>query len=281
MYKFGYIGLVGRANAGKSTLLNALIGEKIAITSNKPQTTRNNSVGVLTLGNVQYAFVDTPGIHKSANHLDKYMMKYVRSAIEGVDVVLYLVDSSVETEIEEKNYIDKLKSDGKNIIVVHTKCDKKLVSDVQPDIKVSMSDKDCLKKLLDMIADRLSGSEEKNFVFEEDEITDKSVRFLVGEYVREAVLKNLGQEIPHGVAVEIIAYEDKPSAVMVTADIICERENHKGMIIGKGGAKLKKIGEEARKDAERLLQKKVFLKLFVKVEEDWRNKPNKFSSLGY
>ena len=281
MYRFGYVGIIGRANAGKSTLLNALVGEKIAITSNKPQTTRNNINGIYTTETEQFVFVDTPGIHRSANHLDKYMMKNVRSALEGVDVVLYLVDSSVVTDDEEKAYIEKLQGEGKNIIVVHTKCDKKCLSDVEPDIKISVNDANSLKELLAKISERIEPNEYRDFLFEDDEITDKSVKFIIGEYIREATLKNLGQEIPHGIAVEIIEFNESPSMAKISADIICERQSHKGMIIGKGGVMLKKIGEQARGDAEHLLQKKVFLKLFVKVEEGWRNKPNKFSGFGY
>ncbi len=281
MFKFAYVGIIGRANAGKSTLLNAIIGQKIAITSSKPQTTRNNINGIYTKDNSQLVFVDTPGIHRSSNHLDKHMMKNVRSALEGVDVVLYLVDSSIPTEEEEKNYIKKLKDEEKNIIVVLTKTDKKKVSDLTADIEISAHNKDDISKLIEMILDRVDATEEKYFIYDEDEITDKSVRFIVGEYIREATLKNLNQEIPHGVAVEVIDFVEKRGVISISADIICERETHKGMIIGKRGLMLKRIGEEARKDAEELMQKKVFLKLFVKVESDWRNKPNKFSNFGY
>jgi len=281
MYKFAYVGIVGRANAGKSTLLNAIIGQKIAITSSKPQTTRNNINGIYTKDNSQLVFVDTPGIHRSSNHLDKHMMKNVRSALEGVDVVLYLVDCSVPTDEEEKNYIQKLKDEEKNIIVVLTKCDKKRASDLKADVEISAHNQADVSKLIEMILDKVEATDEKYFLYEEDEITDKSVRFLVGEYIREATLKNLNQEIPHGVAVEVIEFVEKRGVISISADIICERETHKGMIIGKRGLMLKKIGEQARKDAEELMQTKVFLKLFVKVENDWRNKPNKFSSFGY
>lgn len=281
MYKFGYVGIIGRANAGKSTLLNAIVGEKIAITSNKPQTTRNNIIGIYTTKTEQLVFVDTPGIHRSSNHLDKHMMKNVRSALEGVDVVLYLVDSSIKTDDEEKTYIQKLKAEGKNIIVVLSKSDKKRESDLETDIEVSANDKESVNKLLSAILSKLDATEEKNFMYEEDELTDKSVKFIISEYIREATLKNLGQEIPHGIAVEITTFNEGVDLVKIEADIICERQNHKGMIIGKAGAKLKTIGRQAREDAERLLQTKVFLKLYVKVEEDWRNKPNKFSSFGY
>jgi len=281
MYKFAYVGIIGRANAGKSTLLNTLIGAKIAITSSKPQTTRNNIFGIYTTENEQLVFVDSPGSHRSANHLDKHMMKNVRSALEGVDVVLYLVDGSIPTEDEEKLYIEKLKNEDKNLIVVRTKSDKKRISDVESDVEISIHDIESVKNLMTKILERVEPTQEKNFLFGDDEITDKSVRFIVAEYIREAVLKNLGDEIPHGVAVDITQFKERTSLVAISADIVCERQTHKGMIIGKGGAKLKKIGAQARQDAEKLLDKKVFLELFVKVEEDWRNKPNEFSGFGY
>lgn len=281
MYKFAYVGIIGRANAGKSTLLNTLIGEKIAITSNKPQTTRNNIFGIYTTENEQLVFVDTPGIHRSANHLDKYMMKNVRSALEGVDVVLYLVDSSIPTDDEEKAYIEKLKGEEKNLLVVLTKIDKKKKTDIPADIEISVSDVQSIKALMSKVLERVEPTEKKSFLFAEDEITDKSVKFIVGEYIREATLKNLGDEIPHGIAVEITTFNEKKDIVSISADIICERQTHKGMVIGKGGLVLKKIGKQAREDAEKLLQKKVYLELFVKVEDDWRNKPNKFSGFGY
>lgn len=280
-YKFGYIGLVGRANAGKSSLMNSFLGQKIAIVSSKPQTTRSNMLGIYTTQKEQLVFVDTPGIHKSSNHLDRYMMKYVRSTVEDVNIILYLVDSSVPTDNDEKKYIQKLRDEEKEIIVVHTKCDKPRKSDLVADIEVSVKDENSLKKLLAKILEKLPNMDEKCFMYDEEDLTDKSVKFIVGEYIREATLRHLSDEIPHGIAVEITEFQEKENLVKISADIICERETHKGMIIGKGGQMLKKIGQEARVDAEELLQSKVFLSLFVKVVEDWRNKPNKFSTLGY
>ena len=281
MYKFGYVGIIGRANAGKSTLLNTLIGAKIAITSNKPQTTRNNILGIYTTETEQLVFVDTPGIHRSSNHLDRHMMKSVRSALEGVDVVLYMVDGSTPTDDEEKNYIEKLKAEGKNLVVALSKSDKKKQSDVVADVEITVNNLESISNLMKVILSKIEATEENYFMYEADEITDKSVKFIIAEYIREATLKNLGQEIPHGVAVEINEYKENDELVKVSADIICEKQSHKGMIIGKGGQMLKKIGKQAREDAQTLVQKQVYLQLFVKVEEDWRNKPNKFANLGY
>ena len=280
-FRFGYIGIVGRANAGKSSLMNSFLGEKIAIVSSKPQTTRNNILGIYTTEFSQLIFVDTPGIHRSANHLDKFMMKNVRSAIEGVDVVLYLIDSSKPIDEEEKKYIQKLKDEEKSIVTVLTKCDKKQVCDFDADVKISIYNEESLRKLLDLILGKLTPSDNKNFLYAEDELTDKSVKFIVAEYIREASLNLLSEEIPHGIMVDITSFEENPGVVKISADIICERETHKGIVIGKRGEMLKKIGKQAREDAEKLLESKVFLSLFVKVEENWRNRPDKFNSLGY
>ncbi len=281
MYTCGYVAIVGRANAGKSTLLNALIGEKVAIVSDKPQTTRNNILGIRTEKNSQIIFVDTPGIHHSKNHLDKFMMKSVRSALAGVDLILYLVDGSKPTDQEEKDYIEKLKSEECPIIVVLTKNDKPIKTDVQGDYSISSVKNENLDILLKAILEKLPKSAKKNFIFDEEYYTDKSVKFLVAEYVREAALRKLSDEIPHGIAVDITRFDERGDITTIEADIICERDSHKGIIIGKGGQTLRKIGEDARKQAEDLLGTKVLLKLFVKVEKDWRDKQSQLNSYGY
>lgn len=281
MYTCGYVAIVGRANAGKSTLLNALIGEKVAIVSDKPQTTRNNILGIRTEKNSQIIFVDTPGIHHSKNHLDKFMMKNVRSALAGVDLILYLVDGSKPTDQEEKDYIEKLKSEECPIIVALTKNDKPKKTDVQGDYSISSVKNENLDILLKTILEKLPKSAKKNFIFDEEYYTDKSVKFLVAEYVREAALRKLSDEIPHGIAVDITRFDERGEITTIEADIICERDSHKGIIIGKGGQTLRKIGEDARKQAEDLLGTKVLLKLFVKVEKNWRDKQSQLNSYGY
>lgn len=281
MYTCGYVAIVGRANAGKSTLLNALIGEKVAIVSDKPQTTRNNILGIRNEKNSQIIFVDTPGIHHSKNHLDRFMMKSVRSALAGVDLILYLVDGSRLTDQEERDYIEKLKNEDCPLLILLTKSDKPLKTDVKADLTISSVKGENLDILLKEILKKLPKSAKKNFIFDEDYYTDRSVKFLVGEYIREEALRLLDKEIPHGIAVDITRFDEKNGITAVDADLICERDSHKGIIIGKGGQTLRKIGEGARKQAEELLGTKVVLKLFVKVEKDWRDKQSQLNSFGY
>lgn len=278
MFKAGYVALVGKANAGKSSLVNALVGEKVAIISSKPQTTRENIMGVLTRDDCQIVFVDTPGIHHTKNALSKAMMKNVRSAVSGVDLVLYLIDGTTEPDQEQLDYIDHL---GDNKLVVRSKIDLSKQKDFEADIEISSMRGENLDKLLDMILERLPEYDKPTYLFEPDYYTDKSVKFLIAEEIREKALNLLNQEVPHGIAVEIIKFDEKEDIVYIDADIICEQDRHKGMVIGKGGEMLKKIGSQTRTFAEQLLGKKIMLKLFVKVEKDWRSKPEKVKNLGY
>lgn len=280
MYKFGYVAVLGKPNAGKSTLVNYLVGMKLAIVSPKPQTTRDNILAVYTQKNSQLVFIDTPGIHKATSHLDKFMMKNVRTAKAGADVVLYLLDSSIQPDETELEHIAKMKSDGMNVIVAGSKLDKKKV-DFDCDIYFSAVTGENVNSLLDKILKFIPSSKTKNFLYEEDEVTDKPVKFIVGEYIRESALKQLKKEIPHGVAVVVTKFEETPKIANIEAEIVCEKPNHKGIIIGKGGETLKKIGTQARIESEQLLGKKVMLSLFVKVEEGWKDKPNKLTGLGY
>lgn len=293
-YKSGYVCLVGKANAGKSTLINALIGEKVAIVSPKPQTTRNNILGILTKENYQFAFVDTPGIHTSKNALDKYMMKNVRSAIGGSDVIVYLIDGSKRLQDEEIKYIQNLSEKENPVIVAITKVDilnyEKVypmlarlseIKGIKEIIPLSSLKKRNLDVLENAILKLLPESETKNFLFDEDEYTDKSVRFLVAEIVREKALYIYDEEIPHGLAIEVISFEENSTLAHINIDIICERDTHKSILIGKKGFKLKELGELARKDMEELLQKKVMLKLFVKTKKNWRNSPSELNDFGY
>lgn len=293
-YKSGYVSLVGKANAGKSTLINALIGEKVAIVSPKPQTTRNNIMGILTKDNYQLVFVDTPGIHTSKNALDKYMMKNVRSAIGVSDIVVYLIDGSKKLYDDELKYIENLVSKENPVIVAITKVDILKYEKVYPmlarlsEIKgikeiipLSSLQKRNLDVLENAILKLLPESETKNFLFNEDEYTDKSVRFLVAEIIREKALYLYDEEIPHGLAIEVVKFDEQESIANIDIDIICERDSHKAIIIGKKGYKLKELGEQARKAIEELLQKKVMLKLFVKTKKNWRNNQNELNDFGY
>ena len=278
MFKLGYVAIIGKPNAGKSSLINALIKEKVAIISSKPQTTRDNILGILTSEEYQIIFVDTPGIHHSKNSLDRAMMKNVRSAVSGVDLILYLLDGTKMPDEEEKEYIEHLEVP---VVIVRTKIDLPKQKEFDSDIQISSLTGENLDKLLKMVLDKLPEQKEKRYIFEPDYYTDKSVKFIISEEIREKALNLLHQEVPHGIAVEIIRFLEKDNIVEIDADIICEQERHKGMIIGKGGSMLKEIGSLTRKFAEDLLGKKVMLKLFVRVEKDWRNKPQKIKNLGY
>ena len=280
MYKFGYVAILGKPNAGKSTLINYLVGMKLAIVSQKPQTTRDNILGIYTSKNSQLVFIDTPGIHKATSHLDKFMMKNVRTAKAGADVVLYLLDSSIAPDPDEIEHIEKMKADSINLVVAGSKLDKKKV-DFDCDVCFSALTGENIPLLIEKILKFIPSSKTKNFLYDADEVTDKSVKFIISEYIRESALKQLKKEIPHGIAVVVTKFEETPKIANIEAEIVCEKPNHKGIIIGKGGATLKAIGIESRTNAEQLLGKKVMLSLFVKVEEGWKDKPNKLTGLGY
>ena len=281
MYNFGYVGINGRPNAGKSTLIKRLVGEKVAIVSSKPQTTRDNILGIMNGKNYQVVLVDTPGVHHSKNKLDRYMMKNVRSVLGGVDLVLYLLDGTKSVDEEERDYIDKLKSMDAPVLVVRTKTDKANRCDYDTDLTVSALSGQGIEQLKERLLEYMSESQTKNFLYDEDEYTDKSVKYLIAESVREECLNFFKHEIPHGIAISVVKFEEKPSLTIIEIDIVCEEERHKGIIIGKGGINLKRIGEKVRHYSEELLGGKVLLKLFVKVEKDWRNNPNKLRNLGF
>ena len=259
-------------------MLNSFVGEKVAIISSKPQTTRDNILGIVNGENFQIVLVDTPGIHHSKNSLDKVMMKNLRSAVSGVDLILYLLDGTKQPDDEESEYINHL---NVPTIIVRTKIDLKGQKEFNADIEISSLTGKNLQDLKNLILSKLPEYDFENYIYDKDYYTDKSVRFLIAEEIREKALNILHQEVPHGIAVEIIRFDEKDDIVGIDADIVCEQERHKGMIIGKSGNTLKTIGSQTRVFAEELLGKKVVLKLFVKVESDWRNKPQKIKNLGY
>ncbi|MBE7075609.1 MAG: GTPase Era [Clostridiales bacterium] len=267
--KCGYVAVLGRPNAGKSSLVNFLVGEEVAIVSHRKQTTRNSILGIKNGAGYQIIFVDTPGIHHSKNKLDKFMMKNVRSALAGADVVLYLFDGTKELDEEELQYIEMLKSKTENLILLQTKADKTQLDHKIDAMQVSAENGKNVDILLNEIVKLLP---ENNAVYDEDYYTDKSISFLVAEKIRGILLNNLDKEIPHGVAVVINSFNETYDKVFIEADIVCEREQHKGIIIGKAGSFLKKVGQETRVYVEDLLEKQCILKLFVKVEKDWRDK---------
>lgn len=280
MYKFGYIAVLGLPNAGKSTLINRLVGMRLAIVSNKPQTTRDNILAIVNGKNYQLVLIDTPGIHKATSHLDRFMMKNVRTAKASADVVLYLIDSTAAPTAQELEHIAKMKADGLNVVVAASKCDKKHPN-FDCDVVFSALTGENVQLLIDKILSFLPSSKTKNFLYDQDEVTDKPIKFIVAEYVREGVLQQLKKEVPHGVAAVTTLYQEKPNIVDIEVEIVCEKQSHKGIIIGKGGQTLKKIGMYARQMCEELLGKKVMLKIFVKVEEGWKDKPSKLTDLGY
>lgn len=266
--KCGYVAVLGQPNAGKSSLVNYIVGEEVAVVTHRRQTTRNLILGVLNGDDFQIIFMDTPGIHHSKNLLDKFMNKNVRSAVAGADVVLYLFDGSKEMDEEEKQYIENLTTKVQNLILVQTKSDKKNMKQNFNGLKISTVNGENVDELIKQIVKYLP---EKERIFDEDYYTDKSVRFLVSEKIRGLLLELIDKEIPHGVAVEILSFQEDEKTVKIEADIICEREQHKGIIIGKGGCLIKKVGQETRKYVEDLTEKKCFINLFVKVDKDWRN----------
>ncbi len=278
MYSFGYVGIIGKTNAGKSSLVNALVGQKVAIVTNRPQTTRDNILGVLNGENYQVVLVDTPGVHRSKNKLDKKMMKNVRSAISGVDLILYLADGTKPLDEEEEEYYAHLPQPK---VLVKTKIDKKGLKNFDADFEISSLNGTGLEDLKNYIIDKMPKSETKNFPFEEDDYTDKSLRFIVAEEIRQNALNILEDEIPHGIAVEIERFEEKENLTIIEAVLVVEEERHKGIVIGKGGKTLKIIGQKAREFAEELLGNKVLLKIFVKVDKDWRNSDNSLKKFGY
>ncbi len=290
-YKSGFVTLIGRPNVGKSTLMNHLIGQKIAITSNKPQTTRNRIQTVLTTEEGQIVFVDTPGIHKAKNKLGEYMVNVAERTLNEVDVVLWLVEPSTFIGAGEKHIIEQLGKVRTPVILVINKVDMVKKEEVFTFI-------DAYRKEYDFAAivpvSARSGENTDELVkvimkylpygpqfYDEDTITDQPERQIVAELIREKALHSLNEEIPHGIAVAIDSMKYRRKIVDIDATIICERDSHKGIIIGKQGAMLKKIGSTARFEIERLLDCKVNLQLWVKVKKDWRDSDFLIKNFGY
>ena len=284
MIKCGYVGVIGKTNAGKSTLVNTLVGEKVAIVTPKTQTTRNNILGILTEEGSQIIFVDTPGIHKSRNALDKMMMKNVRGAIGYVDVILFVIDPTRKPDASEVEYIKKLSD--KPLIVGVSKSD--LVSKNQiitilstlqglENVKAIIPFSSHSGENLDVIkAEILQNLPQKStYEYDPNLYTDSTVRFMSEEIIREKTLLYLQEELPHGVRVNITKFdESNPKIIHIDADLVCEKDSHKAIILGKNGEKVKKIATEARLDIEKLLDKKIMLKIWVKVIKNWRQNKN-------
>ena len=290
-YKSGFVTLIGRPNVGKSTLMNHLIGQKIAITSKKPQTTRNRIQTVLTTEEGQIVFVDTPGIHKAKNKLGEYMVNVAERTLNEVDVVLWLVEPSTFIGAGEKHIIEQLGKVKTPVILVINKVDMVKKEEVFTFIDVYRKEYD-FAAIVPVSARSGENTDELVKVimkylpygpqfYDEDTITDQPERQIVAELIREKALHCLNEEIPHGIAVAIDSMKYRRKIVDIDATIICERDSHKGIIIGKQGAMLKKIGSSARFEIERMLDCKVNLQLWVKVKKDWRDSDFLIKNFGY
>lgn len=290
-FKSGFATLIGRPNVGKSTLMNAMIGQKIAITSKKPQTTRNRIRTVYTCEEGQIVFLDTPGIHKAKNKLGDYMVNAAEQTLSEVDVILWLVEPSDYIGAGEKHIIEELKKAKTPVILVINKIDtvkKELLLmyidayrkelDFAEIVPVSALKRDGLQILIDCIMKYLPYGEP---FYDEDTVTDQPVRQIVAELIREKALRCLEEEIPHGIAVTIEQMKDRKKIMDIEATIVCEKDSHKGIIIGKQGTMLKKIGSLARRDIENLVEKQVNLKLWVRVRKDWRDSDFLLKNFGY
>ena len=292
-FKSGFVAIIGRPNVGKSTLMNHLIGQKIAITSKKPQTTRNKIQTVYTCEDGQIIFLDTPGIHKAKNKLGEYMVNVAEQTLKDVDVILWLVEPTTYIGAGEKHIAEQLQKTSLPVILVINKVDTVKKEDILQVI-------DNYRKLYDFAeiipASALRGQNTKDIVnslfkympygpmfYDEDTVTDQPQRQIVAEIIREKALHALDEEIPHGIAVTIEKMRERKGQhiVDIEATIICERDSHKGIIIGKQGSMLKKIGSNARFEIERMLEERVNLKIWVKVKKDWRDSDTLMKNFGY
>jgi GTPase len=292
-HKSGFISIIGRPNVGKSTFLNRVIGQKIAIMSDKPQTTRNKVQGVLTLEDSQLIFIDTPGIHKPKHRLGDFMMKVAQNTLKGVDLVLFMVNANEGYGRGEEFIIEKLQNVKTPVFLVINKIDL-----IHPDqlfeliesykekfnfseiVPISALEGNNIEKLLEQIKEKMPEGPQ---FYPADQVTDHPERFIVSELIREKALHLTREEIPHSLAVVIEKMERQPEKDMVhvMATIIVERDSQKGIVIGKQGSMLKEIGKRARLDIENLLGSKVFLELWVKVQKDWRNKATQLRDFGF
>ncbi|MDI9439713.1 MAG: GTPase Era [Bacillota bacterium] len=291
-YKSGFVAVVGRPNVGKSTLMNALLGQKVAIVSDKPQTTRNTIRGVLTLEHAQIVFLDTPGLHKPLHKLGEYMVKSAFQALEDVDLVLWLVEAGKWTTADN-HILEELSGVQQPVILVANKADQ--VSSAEQEafleqvaekrsfaasLAVSALEGTNLDELIELIVERL---EEGPKYYPDDWLSDQPERFIVAEFIREELFLRTEQEVPHSIAVDVdeIKEDAEKNLLRIRATIYVERDSQKGIVIGQGGRMLKEVGTNARLQMERLLGARVHLELWVKVKKDWRNKPGALRELGY
>ena len=291
--KSGIITICGRPNVGKSTLTNALVGEKVAIVSNKPQTTRNRICGILNRGESQFVFVDTPGLHKARTRLGDYMVNVVKESVADVDAIMLLVEPIANIGAPEQQLIDRIKAMNCPAVLVINKVDtlekKETLLEViqlyaqahefQAIIPISARNKEGIDELLNVLEQFI---QEGPQLFPSDMTSDQPERQMMAEILREKMLLCLDKEIPHGTAVEITRFAERDDEVVeVDATIYCEKNSHKGIIIGKGGAMLKKVSSLARRDMEKFMGTKIFLQTWVKVKENWRDNPAAIQNFGY
>lgn len=287
--KSGIVGVIGRANAGKSTLVNVLVGEKVSIVSPKPQTTRDRIMGVYNAEDSQIAFIDTPGLYKADNLLNATMQKTATDAAEDVDLILFVLDAHAGISDTDKELVEKFAKSTAHFVLALTKTDimpenllilelKDFADKPYPIVPVSARKGRNIKELLGVIKSRLP---EGDKLFSGDIISDRSERFMVSEMIREKILLKFDKEIPHGVAVILNEFKKDGGLYKISADIVCEKPNHKAILIGKRGAAIKEVSSFARKDLEKFLDAKVFLTTYVKVKEDWRNTAALIKEFGY
>ena len=290
MHKSGFVNIVGNPNVGKSTLMNALVGEKISIITSKAQTTRHRIIGIVNGEDFQIVYSDTPGVLKPNYKLQESMLNFSTGALTDADIILYVTDV-VESFDKNQSFLEKVKKQSAPVMLIINKIDltnqEKLIElvekwkEVLPDteiIPISATNNFNIDHLLKRIKAQLPDSPP---FFEKDALTDKPARFFVTEIIREKILTNYDKEVPYSVEVAVESFKEDKKMIHINAVIYVERDSQKGIIIGQGGKMLKKVGTEARKDIENFFDKKVFLELYVKVEKDWRNKENKLKDFGY
>jgi len=292
-FRSGFIAIIGRPNVGKSTLMNALIGEKVAIVSDKPQTTRNKIQGILTRPSYQMIFIDTPGIHKPKNKLSEYMMKSAQSALEDVDAVVMVVDGYGGIGRGDRAILEQMIGIKTPLIIAVNKIDT-IDKDKLDMILKELTEMEAVDEVIPISALHGTGINELEEImtryltygpkyFPDDMVTDQPERVIIAEIIREKALELLRDEVPHGIGVEIDKIRERKNQdiLEVYATIYCERNSHKGIIIGSKGQMLKEIGQRSRVDIERLLGSRIYLELWVKVKEDWRNSMSTLRTLGY
>ena len=291
MTRTAFITIVGRPNVGKSTLMNHLLGEKVAIVSSRPQTTRNRIAGILTKGDDQFVFIDTPGVHKAKNKLGEFMMKSVRASVGSADAVILIAEAGYPAGEIEKNLIGQIKKLELPSILVLNKIDlvnrEKLAETIAG--YAALHDFDAVvptcaesgKNVEEVLEEASQFLYESDWMFDSDSLTDQPERQIAAEIIREKILRTMSDEIPHGTAVVIEDFTEDDEMIRIRAEIYCEKQSHKGIIVGKNGAMLKKIGTFAREDMEAFFGIKVYLNLWVKVKEKWRDNQLSLNNFGF